>query len=173
MGFSFGGLFPGDVGITFTVNSMIHAVNFALSTEPAIRDRAERLVEGCPERAEMCEVGKIFAFVMSHFRYLPDPRPFELLKSPEVVDSEINTRGTFQGDCDDATMYLCALLSSIGYGMKICVINVNGMGDDYRHVYPKVFIKATRTWVTLEATARNYPMGWEPPNGGRYREFLF
>lgn len=171
MGFNFGGLFPGDIGITQTVNGMRYAVNFTLSTYPALRTKAENLVSTCQERDEVCEISRVYAYVLSHFRYLPDPRPFEMLKSPEVADLEIETKGAFQGDCDDVTMYLCALLSSIGFGMKICVINVRGMGDDYRHVYPKVFIKRTQEWLTLEATARNYPMGWEPPNGGRYREY--
>ena len=164
-------LLPGDNGISQTANRMKYAVRFALENYPAIRARAESLVAACPERDEICEVKQVYAFVLAHYRYLKDPRPFELLKSPEIVDAEISKFGAFQGDCDDVTCYLAALLTAIGFAVNIVVISVRGMGDEYRHVFPRVYVPAISKWVALEATARNHAMGWEPPNGGRIREY--
>lgn len=165
-----GNLFPGDMGISQTVNSLVYATKFAVSNFPGIRSRAERIVASCVERSETCEVTKIFNYVLAHYRYLNDPTFLEHIKSPEIIDGEINMFGAFQGDCDDVSGYLAALLISIGYRVEYVVISVPGRGDNYSHIYPRVFLRSRGDWMALEATARQRPMGWEAPHG-RMREY--
>lgn len=170
MSYNHSGLLPGDGGIRQTIAAMISAVKWSLANYD-VRKRAELIIASCPERDELCEVGSIFKWVLGHFRYVRDPRFLELFKSPEIVDQEINSRGTFAGDCDDVSGYLAALLTSVGYPVKFVIINVAGQGPDFRHVYLKVFLPKAKRWMALEATARRQPAGWEAPNGGRIEEF--
>lgn len=171
MSFNVSGLFPGDMGITQTVNKLIFSVKFALANDPFVRQRAERIVASCQERDEQCEVASIFNWVLKHYRYLPDPTFLEQIKSPEVVNTEINMFGQFQGDCDDVSGYLAALLTAIGYRVMFVVIAIPGKGDQFRHIFPRVYLKRAKKWVALEATARSRPMGWEPP-AARSKEYF-
>ncbi len=164
------GLLPGDNGIAATVNKMIGAVHWSLNNYD-IRKRAEFLIASCPERDEKCEVTSIFNWVLRHYRYVKDPKFLEMFKSPEIADQEINFTGTLQGDCDDVSAYLVALCMSIGYNARFVVIAIQGQDDEFRHIYPQIFLPRSRRWFTLEATARQQPAGWEAPQGSRRREF--
>lgn len=152
-------LFGGDAGISQTVNAIKTAVAFAIR-RPEIRHRAEMIVFGCAERDEFCEVTRIMKWVESHFRYVRDPVGLEMVKSPEVVDAEITAQDKFQGDCDDVTAYVAALLKSVGYNVRAVVIAVPGKGDEFRHIYPEVFLTKKRAWLSLEMTAKQRPIGW-------------
>lgn len=162
-------IFPGDDGITQTVTAIKHAVAFAVR-RPEIRRRAETIVFGCAERDEWCEVTRIMKWTESHFRYVRDPRGVEMVKSPEISDAEIESQGRFQGDCDDVTAYVAALLKSVGYAVRAVVMSVPGKGDEYRHIYPRVYLPKRRAWVTLEMTAKQKPIGWTA-EAGRTREY--
>lgn len=162
-----GGLLPGDMGITQTVNAMVYTVKFSMTNYPEIRRRAERVVASCVERSEECEVQKIFEFVLAHYRFLADPTFLERIKSPEIVDKEISVLGIMQGDCDDVSGYLAALLMSIGYRVQFVVIAIPGQGEPYRHIFPQVFMRSTKRWLTIDACARRKAIGWEAPSTRR------
>lgn len=152
-------LFGGDNGISQTANAIKTAVAFAIR-RPEIRKRAESLTFMCAERDELCEVTRIMKWTESHFRYLKDPINLELVKSPEVIDAEITAQDKFQGDCDDATCYVAALLKSVGYRVRVVVIAVPGKGEQFRHIYPEVYLPQRRAWLALEMTAKQRPIGW-------------
>ena len=152
-------LFGGDNGISQTANAIKQAVAFAIR-RPEIRRRAEEIVVGCAERDERCEVTKIMRWTESHFRYVKDPVGIEMVKSPEVSDEEISKIGRFQGDCDDATAYVAALLKSVGYTVRAVVIAVPGRGEQFRHIYPEVYLPSRKAWLPLEMTAKQKPIGW-------------
>lgn len=173
MGFEFGlgSLVPGDNGITATVNKIRESVYYALRSTQDIRLRAESAIAGCSERDDQCEVTKVFEWMLKHFRYVRDPRGLEFVKSPEYAMDEINRTGQFQGDCDDASAFLAALMTSIGYQVKLVVIAVQGQDDNYRHIYPMVYLPRKKEWFALEATARQREAGWEAPTGSRRREY--
>lgn len=162
-----GGLLPGDMGITQTVNAMVYAVKFAVANHHELRQRAESVVASCIERSEQCEIEKIFDFVLRHFRFLSDPTFLERIKSPEIVEREISTLGQMQGDCDDVSSYIAALLMSIGYRVQFVVIAIPGQGEPYRHIFPQVYLRQTGKWLTLDACARRKPLGWEAPSTRR------
>jgi hypothetical protein len=162
-----GSLMPGDMGITQTVNAMVYAVRFSVSNNVELRQRAESIVASCLERSEACEVQKVFDFVLAHYRFLADPTFLERIKSPEIVDREIKILGMMQGDCDDVSGYIAALLMSIGYRVRFVVIAIPGQGEAYRHIFPQVFMRSRKEWVTLDACARRKPLGWEAPSTRR------
>jgi transglutaminase-like putative cysteine protease len=166
---SLSSLFRGDNGITQTVNAIRSAVYYSVR-RPEIRQRAEYLIFGCAERDEYCEVTRIKKWVDSHFRYVRDPIGLELVKSPEVSDAEISKQDKFQGDCDDVTAYIAALLKSIGYPVRVVVMGVPGKGEEFRHIYPKVYLPKRRAWLALEMTAKQHPVGWSA-KASRIREY--
>jgi len=169
MPWNFFNLFPGDPGITQTVNAIKQAVNYGIHCHE-IRCRAETIVASCAERDEDCEIRTIFTWTQNHYRYLRDPRGIEYVKSPEISDAEISKTGSFSGDCDDIVTYMGALLKSIGYPVRAVVISVPGKGDEFRHIFLRVYKSQARKWVTLECTSRTKPIGWQAPSV-REREY--
>lgn len=157
-------LLPGDNGITSTANAIQQAVYFSIRHEPRIRQQAELIVIGLPERDEEAETQAIFDWVLKHYRYLKDPPGLEMVKSPEISMKEIAMFGMFQGDCDDVTAFIAALLMSIGYRMRSTVICLQGKGSQFRHIYPEVYLTKKKAWLPLEACARRKPLGWSAPS---------
>lgn len=166
---SLSSLFRGDNGISQTALAIKSAVAFAVR-RPEIRRRAETIVFTCAERDEYCEVTRIMKWVEAHFRYVRDPIGLEMVKSPEVSDAEIEATGKFQGDCDDVTAYVAALLKAVGYPVRAVVIAIPGKGEEFRHIFPRVYLPKRRTWLTLEMTAKQRPIGWQAPSS-RSREY--
>lgn len=158
-----GSLLPGDAGISQTVSAIKQAVAFSLR-QPEVRAQAESIVANEIERDERAEVEAIFRWVVEHFRYVKDPVGIELVKSPEISLREIHQSGQFQGDCDDVTALLAALLKAVGYTVRAVTISVPGKGHQFRHIYLKVYLPKARKWLSLEGTARKRPIGFEAAN---------
>ena len=81
------------------------------------------------------------------------------------------------GDCDDMTVLLCALMSSLGIPATIRTEDYNGRG--YAHVYARVGLRDPRQggriveWRPLDASVEGAGTGpgWSPPNPVRVREW--
>lgn len=153
-------LLPGDSGIKQTVYLMIHSINYAVF-EGSVRRRAENVIANVMENDRTAEAAKLFDYVKAHFRYTRDPIGLEMIKSPEISDAEITSRGFFIGDCDDVSAYLAALLTSVGIPARLSIIAVKGKGGNYKHIYPEALLGGE--WTAMECTAKQKPMGWEPP----------
>ncbi|MDI1303019.1 MAG: transglutaminase-like domain-containing protein [bacterium] len=98
------------------------------------------------------EAVRIHKFVRDEIRYTKDVRGVETLHTvPQLLQQR-------QGDCDDKTVLISALLESIGHRTKLVAI---GYGKNYCHVYPEVNIRGE--WIGMEAT-ENWPFGKVPPN---------
>jgi len=113
--------------------------------------------------AEKEEVLRVFKWVKSAIAYKQDPRDYDYYAA---AGRTINARG---GDCDDHTILICAMLSSIGYitGAKV----VAGDGKSW-HIYALVGLpRANPTYVlALDTTQPGSFVGWEP-DLGRYRAY--
>lgn len=155
------GIFSGDRGITQTVYAIRRVVRYAIR-RPEVRTRAEWIVANCPERDVSCEIRSIYNWISGHYRFLGDIRGIETVKSPELLDVEVERQGFFQGDCDDVTGYVAALLTSIGHRVRLAVIYPPG-AKKFRHIYPEAYIPKLRRWIAMELTARQHPLGWEAP----------
>lgn len=157
----------GDAGIFQRVYHAKQLVKKSLrESAQTVRKRAETILANTRERDERGEVETIFQWVKSRFHYFHDPTGLEYFKSPEYADKEIDTsgNGTFNGDCDDASIYLAALLMSVGYRVEFVTITPqNEPTNEFKHIYVRVFFPSTNQWAALDATAKGQPLGWEPP----------
>jgi transglutaminase-like putative cysteine protease len=163
---TYSSLFGGDWGVYQTVARIKGLISSALRDPDAtLRRRAEEILGPTPERDEQAETTALFDFVQSSLHYIDDPTEIELLKYPILIDHEITDKGYFMGDCDDASGYLAALLKSVGYQVQLVIVTPqNADGNDYRHIFVRVWLPKAQEWVALDPTAKVYPMGWEVPN---------
>lgn len=151
------GMIPeGVAGIRATLAAMVSLTKQA-RTDPAIRLQAESLLVGVPQKSARREVRAIFEFVRDSIRYTSDVCDVETLKSPELLLQ------TQQGDCDDKSMLVAALLGSVGYYTRFVAVCTDTPGL-YSHVYAEVKLGAD--WYALETT-EDVPFGWRCPYVGR------
>jgi transglutaminase-like putative cysteine protease len=159
-------LIGGDLGIYQTVSTLRGLVNQSLRDPDAkIRLRAEAILVPIAEKDEEAEVSAIYEYVVSVLHYVDDPADIELLKSPVYIDDTVAAKDCFMGDCDDASGYLAALLKSVGYSVQFVVVTPErAEGFDYRHIFVRVYLPHAQEWISLDPTAKAYPMGWEVTN---------
>lgn len=141
----------GKRGILQTVRLMRDLVA-QYKTDPEIRSVALSLVAMVPEKDPMAEIGAVFRFVRDGIRYTMDVWDVETVHTPDMV-LEYG-----QGDCDDKSVLLAALLESIGYETAFKVTGYDG--PDFSHVY--VFVRGYGVEMHLDATEPE-PAGWEAP----------
>jgi transglutaminase-like putative cysteine protease len=69
------------------------------------------------------------------------------------------------GDCDDQTSYLGALLRSVGYPVKLRIVQARS-ASTWSHIYLLVGLPPTEPtkWVPLDATMAQKGPGWEAPD---------
>lgn len=128
-------LFPqsgGDAGIRQTLNHMARLVN-ASFLDPLIRDQAVSATSGCGRGDKACLCHALNTWVSRSVRYVSDPRGVELLHDPRLMARGIQGRKLVYGDCDDMSMYLAALLKSVGLDPAFHAAGYNGR--PYQHVY--------------------------------------
>jgi transglutaminase-like putative cysteine protease len=142
----------GKRGILETVALMREIVR-QYKTDPEVRGIALSLVAQCREKDPVGEVTAIFLFVRDCIRYVGDVYDVETVHTPDQV---LKIR---QGDCDDKSVLLAALLESIGYETAFKVTGYNG--PDYEHVY--VFVRGYGLAAHLDPTEPE-AAGWEAPN---------
>lgn len=156
---SFLGRIPeGKEGIKATMRVMVDIVRKTRATLP-VRITAQRLVQSCPENDKRCEASTLHQFVRDQIRYVADTRDVELVQFPE------QTLQLRSGDCDDKALLLSALLESIGFATRFCVVGVNGQG--YSHVLTQVLVPGSG-WMSAEVIPidgrqEKAPFGWFPP----------
>lgn len=127
-------LFPqslGDVGIRQTLNKMASLTNQSF-LDPAIRDQAAYAISAC-NREKACQCAALLSWVSRVMRYVKDPAGVELLHDPRLIARAVHDKKLVYGDCDDMSMYLGALLKSIGLRPTFKAVGYNGR--PYQHVY--------------------------------------
>lgn len=150
----------GDYATEETVRRMREIIREAM-VAPMVRGVAERLVGRCRERSHECEIKQIFNFVKMRMRFTLDPYRREFFKAPELHLEQISRGGLGYGDCDDFSVVLGALLMSVGYPVRIVVIqsawNVRG---GFNHVF--VEVRLNGAWRALDATAKDKSIFFRP-----------
>lgn len=121
-------------------------------TAPAVREAALSLVRDVPPKDYAGEVRAIFEWVRDHVRYTRDVRDVETVQTPQA------TLELEQGDCDDKTTLLAALLESVGVRTRLVAVGMVRPGS-YSHVYAEAFVRGA--WVALDATMP-HAVGWAP-----------
>lgn len=148
------GLPPGKAGTVETLRRMRDLARAAVrDPSQRIREKALAIVAFLPSRQWAAEVRALHEFVRDRIRYVRDPVGLELVATPEKV-LEYG-----QGDCDDKSTLLAAMLESLGHPSRFVAVGFNG--GPFSHVYVETKIGAR--WVPLE-TIVPMPMGWKPPD---------
>jgi hypothetical protein len=119
----------------------------------------------CKPRDAMCEVVAIWNFIVLNLRYTFDP------VEPDTFSTVQESLESGGGDCDDSSVMFAALLKSVGFTVILRVISVDG--KSWEHIYPVVGVPhdKPKTWVPLDCTVANVPLGWEFEAAKAYRDF--
>jgi hypothetical protein len=123
---------PGVDGITDTLAMMRLLVNRAF-THPLIRAQAAHVVEGFQPGRMDVQAAALLAWVHRNVQFVRDPKGVEALHDPVAVALAIRDGRRPFGDCDDLSMYLAALLKSIGFPATFRAVGF--MGRTPSHVY--------------------------------------
>lgn len=146
------GIPSGAQGVRATLKMMAKIAR-QYKTNPHIRELALQLTRDLPPKKWTAEVGRIHQFVRDDIRYIKDVAGVETLQTP------VQTLRIGQGDCDDKSMLVAALLLSIGH--PVLFMAVGFVPGHYSHVLP--FTKIAGKWVAVETT-EPWPLGRVPAN---------
>jgi transglutaminase-like putative cysteine protease len=119
--------------------------------DPVVIDLARQLIGDLRQKDYVSEAKRLFYFVRDNIRYVQDPRNVEMVQAPRA------TLNIGQGDCDDKSTLLAALLESINHPTRFRAV---GQESDLSHVY--VETKIGPRWFAADAT-EPVPFGWAPP----------
>lgn len=117
-----------------------------------VRRAATSLTTGLKQKDYVGEIKKIHAFVRDNIRYIKDIRGVETLHTPE------KTLEFGQGDCDDKSVLVAAMLESIGHPTRFVAMGFRNGG--FCHVY--VETKIGKKWFGVETT-EPVNFGWTAP----------
>jgi hypothetical protein len=141
----------GKAGIEQTLKYMRDLKN-AYKINPVVRGLAMSLVAQLPQKDYKSEILILTAYVKNQVRYTRDIAGVETLQTP------LKTLEFGQGDCDDKSMLLAAMLESIGHHCRFRAVGMKK--NDFCHVFPEVMYQGK--WLALETT-EPVSVGWEPP----------
>lgn len=112
-------------------------------------------IEAVASRDWWGEAKALFEYTRQNIRYTRDPLEVELYQRPRRSLSQ----GI--GDCDDQTIFLGAILQSVGYPVTIKVIGLKG-SNVFQHVYLLVGLPPhdPKKWEPLDPS-RPEDAGWE------------
>ena len=99
-------------------------------------------------------------FLKTHMRFTPDPYGVEYFQSPKISMEQIEQWGYTKGDCDDMVLLETSLLKRMGFPVKAVIAwTPDNFRDTPNHIFSKV--KIGQEWISLEATAKHQPVGWQ------------
>jgi hypothetical protein len=111
---------------------------------------------GCTTKQFHCEAKALFEWVRDKIKWIRDTRGFETLQWPH------RTLSFGAGDCDDLSILLAALATSIGFKTSFKAIGANPQRkDQFSHVY--VLIEVGGKWIAADPTVKTAAFGWESP----------
>jgi hypothetical protein len=109
------------------------------------------------ERDYWGEVKSVFGDIRKNVRYVRDGHKLDTFQAPG------RTLEFGGGDCDDFTITMGSALQSIGYPVKLRIVQTKG-APDFNHIFLLAGLppRAPTKWVSLDASVPK-PAGWHPP----------
>lgn len=123
----------GFQGSVATLKRMRAVVRASLTQEPVIRTAARIAMFEQP-RDQGSQAMAIRDYLVSVFRFVPDPKGVETLRTPLYQLREIHELGAVAGDCDDAAILGAALGLAVGIPAYFRVLKFRP-GADFAHVF--------------------------------------
>jgi len=107
-------------------------------------------------------IASIYGFVKQKVTYTPDEErgfgDIELFISPVRMVKDYRAGISIAGDCDDMALLTVALCRSIGIESNVVLLDTGGKGVD--HAIAEVYSEKLETWITLDPSAPEVPLGW-------------
>jgi hypothetical protein len=160
-------LLSGDAGVAQTIGVMRQIVDDAVK-DPAVNGAAIQFVRGVTDSFSRDQKAQaIYAAVANRWLYVEDPvGPFGPKETVRPVRLLLQT---FAGDCDDATILICALCGTIGIPCRIVTIAADPSSPrEFSHVYPEAEIAPGR-FVAMDVARPGSAYGVPPPRYYRKR----
>lgn len=139
----------GVAGVAATLGAMV-AMTKQYRSNAVIHQLASNIVAGLPGKSYFDEAASVQNYVRNAIRYTMDTYDTEVVQSPLVTLS----RG--QGDCDDQSLLVGALLQAVGHPVRYVAFSVDNGGG---HVFTETYIG--NRWYSVETT-EPVPVGWWP-----------
>ena len=143
-------------GAEQTVN-LIRKYALEAQYDPTVRLFVEQIVGEISSKDYLSEIFAIYFYVLSHTRYMNDPRTIELVRRPQVVLQEIQEGKIPCLDCDDITTLLLAMYLTCGREVRIATVAFRhtfvGKERQYSHVFPQVKEPKTSRWIVTDPVA--------------------
>lgn len=86
-------------------------------------------------------------FLRSHFFYRAEHE--EVVRSVPRMLSDLEAQGHIEGDCDDISTFICAVLAAMGISCRFVAIRYGG-SEEFLHVFPEY--RAPWEWIALDVT---------------------
>ena len=142
---------PGVDGIKQTL-AIMRKLKDAYKIHPIVRGLAMSLIAQIPQKDYRAEIHALTDYVKNNVRYTRDVAGVETLQTPT------KTLEFGQGDCDDKSTLLAAMLESIGHKCRFRAVGMRK--GNFCHVFPEV--QYAGQWLSLETT-EPVAVGWAPP----------
>ncbi|MDP2652013.1 MAG: transglutaminase family protein [bacterium] len=127
---------------------------------------AREIVADIPEREKLAEIIRIGQWSQAHVKYTNDPWGIETVNSPVWLLHH----GHLGWDCDDHTALNGALLKSLGIRVRPIMGGNEKFGGWFRkskigyvHIWLQAFDPKSGTWVDVDSTNKQQPIGWRYP----------
>lgn len=140
-----------------TIRHMYRLVQQAV-TDPAFQKLVYSLVNGAMPgkwKDYRGELSTVLGWFKRNVDYRRDPFGVELLQD---VWATLDRK---RGDCDDATVWLCAAAQILGCPTRIVTVSTRPDKEPV-HVYPEAMVGGR--WLGLDATVPGSFVGWKPPH---------
>ena len=121
--------------------------------DPLVQDAAALAVAG---RRGEAAVSALRSYV-ARVRYVDDPHPHELIRSPALMVERIEAGGG-EGDCDDVATLAAALALSLGWSARFVLLETPPGLDD--HVWTDVAPPGGEWWELDTSRPEALPPGW-------------
>jgi hypothetical protein len=153
----------GDAGISATLARM-RGLALDATRDPRIVQLARTIVAHVDGHDRWATTEAIFTWFADRYVYTLDPTDYELVVSPAVMLAQLAQSGYLQGDCDDASTLLAALLESVGVPTRFRVVGTPQAPGDSGFIH--VLLEANTApdlWLPLDVTLDNTTPGDRPP----------
>jgi transglutaminase-like putative cysteine protease len=118
-----------------------------------VRNQALAIVKGVRGHDFRGEVEAIWDWVRENIRFVRDIRGIETIATPA------RTLDIGQGDCDDMSVLISALLESLSHPTRFVAVGFRP--GELSHVFTETRIG--NRWVPLETSIDGSYIGWYPP----------
>ena len=135
--------------------------------DPEIRGLALRIVRGCPERDDACELRALFDWYKTNIRYSGDPEGRDTYASPRRTLLEWKA-----GDCDEVPVSLGCLVRHNGINVGARVVQTGSEGFDHVYLIAGFPKENPIGYVALDPTVATAYPGWEPQHS-KQKDYLW